>query len=68
MGRKTRQRVGWQPFRPTKGYVADGGVARSPVGVPIAPCGISDLEFGSCTEGVQGNLGNGRCVSWRRKP
>ena len=75
MGRETRQKVGGQNVRPAKGHVAHGGVARglgllfpSPVGVRIARCGITDFKLGSCAEGVQVGRGDGRCVSWRRKP
>ena len=28
VGRETRQKVGWQKFRPASGYVVHGGVAR----------------------------------------
>ena len=60
MGRETRQKVGGQGFRPAKGYLAHGGVARGlgllspiPVGVRIGRCGITEPNFGSSAEGVQ---------------
>ena len=56
-------------------YVAHVDVARglsmllpSPAGVRIARCGVTELEFGSCAEGIQIGRGDGRCVSWRQKP
>ena len=71
MGTETRQKVGWQHFRPAKGYLAYGGVARGLgllfpglVGVRIARCRIPELKFGGCVEGVQVSRGDGRCVSW----
>ena len=71
--RKTRRNVEWQNFRPARGYVAHGSVARglclllpSLVGVRIVSCGITELQFGSCAEGVQVGRGDGRCVSCRR--
>ena len=52
MRRETRRKVGMQRFRPAKSYVAHGGVARglglllpSPVGMRIARCGITELNW-----------------------
>ena len=75
VGRETRQKTSGQNFRPAKGYGSYGGVAHgfgllfpSPVGVEIARCGITKLKFGSCADGIQVGRGQGRCVSWWRKP
>ena len=40
----------------------------SPAGVRIVRCGITQLNFGSCAEGVLVSRGDGRCVSRQRKP
>ena len=75
VGRETRQKIGLQKFRPAKGHVAHGDVVRglcllfpSLIGVRIARCRITELKFGSCAEGIQVIRGDGRCVSWQRKP
>ena len=69
MGRETRQKVGWQNVRPAKGCVAHDGVAHrlnlvflSSVGVRIGGCGITEVELGSCAEGVKVSRGDGWCV------
>ena len=75
MGMETRPKVGWQNVRPAKGNVAHGIVARglgllcpNPIGVRITCCRITELKFGNCAESVEVIHGDGRCVSWQRKP
>ena len=57
---ETRQNSRQTKLPAGNGYVAHGGVARglsllfpSPVGVRTARCGTTELNFGSCAEGIQ---------------
>ena len=75
MRKETRPKVGGQSFPPAKDYVAHGGAARglgllfpSPAGERIARCGITELNFSSCAEGIEVGRDDRRYVSRRRKP